>query len=57
MQRAGGHGGDRRRAAAQPRGVTALHDAAPRVIEIGDCLRPARVTEAVFLGYHAGLDI
>jgi 2,4-dienoyl-CoA reductase-like NADH-dependent reductase (Old Yellow Enzyme family)/thioredoxin reductase len=37
--------------------VTALHDAAPRVIEIGDCLRPARVTEAVFLGYHAGLDI
>jgi hypothetical protein len=26
----------------------ALHDSALRVIEIGDCLRPARVTEAVF---------
>lgn len=35
----------------------ALHTAAPFVREIGDCLRPANITKAVYEGYHAALDI
>ncbi len=37
--------------------VEKLYNCAPEVIEIGDCVKPARVTEAVFRGYFAGLDI
>ncbi|HCX64835.1 MAG TPA: NADH:flavin oxidoreductase, partial [Eubacteriaceae bacterium] len=32
-----------------------LLDAAPEVIEVGDCVKPAQVTDAVFRGYYAGL--
>lgn len=35
----------------------ALHRSAPFVREIGDCLRPANITKAVYEGYHAALDI
>lgn len=38
-------------------GVNALQDAAPVVRVIGDCVRPANITAAVYMGYHAGLDI
>ena len=34
-----------------------LRDCAPEVIEIGDCLKPGHVTEAVFQGYWAGIDV
>lgn len=34
-----------------------LHWAAPMVREIGDCVRPANITKAVYEGYHAALDI
>jgi len=37
--------------------VDALHLAAPYVREIGDCVRPANITKAVYEGYHAALDI
>ena len=37
--------------------VTALLDSAPEVVEVGDCVKPRRVTEAVSRGYYAGLDI
>ncbi len=33
------------------------HDAAATVKYIGDCLRPANITTAVYQGYHAALDI
>jgi pyruvate/2-oxoglutarate dehydrogenase complex dihydrolipoamide dehydrogenase (E3) component len=34
-----------------------LRDCAPEVIEIGDCVKPGHVTEALFHGYWAGIDI
>lgn len=34
-----------------------LRDRAPEVIEIGDCVKAGNVTEAVFRGYWAGVDI
>ena len=34
-----------------------LRDSAPYVTEIGDCVRPANVTVAVFRGFFAALDI
>lgn len=40
------------------RGVAeSLRDSAPEVIEIGDCVKASNVTEAVFRGYWAGVDI
>ncbi len=35
----------------------ALRDCAPEVYEIGDCVKPAQVTQAVFRGHFAALDI
>jgi len=35
----------------------ALLDCAPEVVTLGDCVQPARITEAVFRAYHAALDI
>ncbi|MBR5381923.1 MAG: FAD-dependent oxidoreductase, partial [Oscillospiraceae bacterium] len=35
----------------------ALRDAAPEVVTLGDCVAPARVTDAVARAYHAALDI
>ena len=35
----------------------ALRMAAPFVREVGDCIRPANITKAVYEGYHAALDI
>jgi thioredoxin reductase len=37
--------------------VNDLLDAAPEVIQVGDCVKPEKVTEALYRGYHAGLDI
>ncbi len=37
--------------------VNTLLDAAPEVVQVGDCVKPQKVTEALFRGYHAGLDI
>lgn len=37
--------------------VDDLLNAAPEVVQVGDCVRPQRLTDAVFRGYHAGLDI
>ena len=37
-------------------GVEALLDCAPVVREIGDCVRPSNITNAIYQGYHAGLD-
>jgi 2,4-dienoyl-CoA reductase-like NADH-dependent reductase (Old Yellow Enzyme family)/thioredoxin reductase len=37
--------------------VDALRDAAPEVVQVGDCVRPQNVTEALRRGYYAGLDI
>lgn len=37
--------------------VEALRFAAPFVREIGDCIRPANITKAIYEGYHAALDI
>ena len=37
--------------------VNALRDCAPVVREIGDCVRPGNITNAVYMGYHAALDI
>ena len=34
-----------------------LLDSAPEVALVGDCLRPATIREAVYRGYHAGLDL
>jgi 2,4-dienoyl-CoA reductase-like NADH-dependent reductase (Old Yellow Enzyme family)/NADPH-dependent 2,4-dienoyl-CoA reductase/sulfur reductase-like enzyme len=34
-----------------------LRDSAPEVIETGDCVKPGNVTDAVFRGYWAGIDI
>ncbi len=35
----------------------ALEDSAPEVIELGDCVKPAQVTQAVFRAHFAALDI
>jgi 2,4-dienoyl-CoA reductase-like NADH-dependent reductase (Old Yellow Enzyme family)/thioredoxin reductase len=37
--------------------VDGLRDCASEVIEIGDCVKPGNLTEAVFRGYWAGIDI
>jgi thioredoxin reductase len=37
--------------------VNGLLDAAPEVIQVGDCVKPQKVTEALYRCYHAGLDI
>ena len=37
--------------------VDALRHAAPFVREVGDCIRPANITKAIYEGYHAALDI
>ena len=37
--------------------ITVLRDSAPFVREIGDCVRPGNITNAVYQGYHAALDI
>jgi 2,4-dienoyl-CoA reductase-like NADH-dependent reductase (Old Yellow Enzyme family)/thioredoxin reductase len=37
--------------------VDGLLDAAPEVVQVGDCIKPQKVTEALYRGYHAGLDI
>ena len=38
-------------------GVMALRNCAPWVREIGDCVRVSNITNAVYQGYHAALDI
>jgi len=37
--------------------VDSLRCSAPFVREIGDCIRPANITKAIYEGYHAGLDV
>jgi 2,4-dienoyl-CoA reductase-like NADH-dependent reductase (Old Yellow Enzyme family)/NADPH-dependent 2,4-dienoyl-CoA reductase/sulfur reductase-like enzyme len=37
--------------------VNDLLDAAPEVVQVGDCVKPQKVTEALYRGNHAGLDI
>lgn len=37
--------------------VDALRYSAPFVREIGDCIRPANITKAIYEAYHAALDI
>ena len=37
--------------------VNALRRCAPFVREVGDCVRPSNITNAVYQGYHAALDI
>lgn len=37
--------------------VDALRRCAPFVREVGDCVRPSNITNAVYQGYHAALDI
>ena len=37
--------------------VDALRFSAPFVREVGDCVRPANITKAVYEGYYAALDI
>ena len=37
--------------------VDALRRCAPWVREIGDCIRPANITKAIYEGYHAALDV
>ena len=37
--------------------VEALRGTAPFVREVGDCIRPANITKAIYEGYHAALDI
>lgn len=36
--------------------VDELRNCAPVVREIGDCVRPSNITNAIYMGYHAGLD-
>ena len=40
-----------------PADVQTLCNAAPFVRWIGDCVRPGTITQAVYQGYHAALDI
>ena len=37
--------------------VEALRGCAPFVSEVGDCVRPANITKAIYEAYHAALDI
>ena len=37
--------------------VDALRLSAPFVREVGDCIRPANITKAMYEGYHAAMDI
>ena len=37
--------------------VDALRCCAPFVREVGDCVRPANITKAIYEAYHAALDI
>ena len=37
--------------------VTSLIGSAPFIREIGDCIRASNITHAMYMGYHAGLDI
>jgi hypothetical protein len=37
--------------------VDALRSCAPFVREVGDCVRPANITKAIYEAYHAALDI
>ena len=37
--------------------VDAMRLSAPFVREVGDCIRPANITKAMYEGYHAALDI
>ena len=37
--------------------VEALRSCAPFVREVGDCVRPANITKAIYEAYHAALDI
>lgn len=37
--------------------VDELRNCAPIVREIGDCVRPGNITNAIYMGYHAGLDV
>ena len=37
--------------------VDALRGCAPFVREVGDCVRPANITKAIYEAYHAALDI
>lgn len=37
--------------------VDALRLSAPFVREVGDCIRPANITKAMYEGYHAALDV
>ncbi len=37
--------------------VDALRYSAPFVREIGDCIRPANITKAIYEGYHSALDV
>ena len=37
--------------------VDALRRSAPFVREVGDCIRPANITRAIYEGYHAALDV
>jgi pyruvate/2-oxoglutarate dehydrogenase complex dihydrolipoamide dehydrogenase (E3) component len=37
--------------------VDALRQCAPFVREVGDCVRPANITKAIYEAYHAALDI
>jgi 2,4-dienoyl-CoA reductase-like NADH-dependent reductase (Old Yellow Enzyme family)/thioredoxin reductase len=37
--------------------VDSLKDCAQEVVEVGDCVRPATIRQAIFRGYFAGLDI
>lgn len=37
--------------------VEALRYSAPFVREVGDCIRPANITKAIYEGYHAAMDI
>lgn len=42
---------------ANRRSADALRHCAPFVREVGDCIRPANITKAVYEGHHAALDI
>ena len=37
--------------------VNLLRNCAPFVREVGDCIRPANITKAIYEGFHAALDI
>lgn len=37
--------------------VEALRHSAPWVREVGDCIRPANITKAIYEGYHAAMDV